>query len=722
MAVPHFGGGDRILGAVGQLATYNAQQRAIEEQKRRERERKRANQFGMIGGGLGAIGGAYLGGPAGAAAGYSMGSMIGQTVAGSPPPPEQAVPAMYQAAGAYQGYQQQQQQQAAQQQLLGAVAPVPPSPYVMAPGAQQGQVPTDQFGVPQMDQPLAAPSGVTPEQYQAAIQHRQTLGGLLEMNPGAVTGAITKQMFPGGGGKEADPMVTYEAPNEVRQSMPLSRAQATMQASGGRILGPSSAAPVVPGGTSEARGMTPQTVKNPKFGKTEYPNAPEWVLAKVGPDGTPVPTDIEAPPPSSVAGERAQVYINPKDPSQTDTSFKTGWLPVAQYKAVLEAQGKVPKGYQTFTSANGSVIAFDPMKPEKQVQLAGPGMTMNQSVQAGLEVDKMDQQRQQQALDRQAAMDRTMAGKQPSVGQTTSYQSGDQRITEQWDGKQWKELGRGPVWEQKEKPPEAKLLKPEEVPNGQPGYIYKRTGTGDIQVMHKPIPIGGDIGPEKRADISMQLRREYNQQTGDFVKARDGYNRILTSYERATSEGNKAPGVADIGMIFGYMKMLDPPSTVREGEAATVENSGGVPAYYRNLYNKVAEGQKLEENVRNEILENSRGLYKQQKIQLAVTQATYTGLAKGYGVDPGFVVTSRTQNQPNRPPPLMGAVGQNPTQGALTPPQAQQPGQDPLAVQWTLNDLSGMDDQTLRIIDWQSQSLPPEVQQEILRRLREGEQ
>ena len=48
-----------------------------------------------------------------------------------------------------------------------------------------------------------------------------------------------------------------------------------------------------------------------------------------------------------------------------------------------------------------------------------------------------------------------------------------------------------------------------------------------------------------------------------------------------------------ISLIFGFMKMLDPGSVVREGEFATAQNAASIPDRIRNAYNRALEGTRL---------------------------------------------------------------------------------------------------------------------------------
>lgn len=91
---------------------------------------------------------------------------------------------------------------------------------------------------------------------------------------------------------------------------------------------------------------------------------------------------------------------------------------------------------------------------------------------------------------------------------------------------------------------------------------------------------------EKPTVISSRLRGEFLDASKNFVIARDSMRRINASADRAEPADN-------IALVFSYMKLLDPQSTVREGEYATAENARGVVKTVRNAYNKVIRGERL---------------------------------------------------------------------------------------------------------------------------------
>jgi len=133
------------------------------------------------------------------------------------------------------------------------------------------------------------------------------------------------------------------------------------------------------------------------------------------------------------------------------------------------------------------------------------------------------------------------------------------------------------------------------------------------------------------------LRGEFLRRTGDFRDQERAYGRILSAVTRP--EDFEDRGAADVALIFAYMKILDPGSTVREGEFATAEQTGGLPAYVVSQYNKIVSGQRLTAGQRVDFLASARGLYRGAKRNYGQTSQEFRGLASAYeDVDPSRVV------------------------------------------------------------------------------------
>ena len=78
----------------------------------------------------------------------------------------------------------------------------------------------------------------------------------------------------------------------------------------------------------------------------------------------------------------------------------------------------------------------------------------------------------------------------------------------------------------------------------------------------------------------------------------------------------KGEGTAmgDLGLIFSYMKTLDPGSVVREGEQASAQNAAGVPERIRNYYNQLIAGERLSPEQRADMANTAISIYNTRKI------------------------------------------------------------------------------------------------------------
>lgn len=176
------------------------------------------------------------------------------------------------------------------------------------------------------------------------------------------------------------------------------------------------------------------------------------------------------------------------------------------------------------------------------------------------------------------------------------------------------------------------------VPNTQglpTGYQWTRDSSG--QMMAAPIPgvaIGGDkMSPTPSTfEQENKLRDEYTAQTKDFRTVQTSYNRIKQAASGAPSGAN------DIAIVFGFMKMIDPTSVVREGEFATAENTAGVPDQIMQLYNRVLQGQRLPEDARANMLLAAEAQMKGAEQGFAQVENYYRGLAEQYQLNPDHVV------------------------------------------------------------------------------------
>lgn len=85
--------------------------------------------------------------------------------------------------------------------------------------------------------------------------------------------------------------------------------------------------------------------------------------------------------------------------------------------------------------------------------------------------------------------------------------------------------------------------------------------------------------PEKKAAIANNYRDEW-------TKAATPYRVVNTQFNNLQKSSNLATAQGDISMIFALMKMEDPNSSVREGEADAARKSPGASEQVRNMYER----------------------------------------------------------------------------------------------------------------------------------------
>lgn len=168
-------------------------------------------------------------------------------------------------------------------------------------------------------------------------------------------------------------------------------------------------------------------------------------------------------------------------------------------------------------------------------------------------------------------------------------------------------------------------------------------------------------GEERRFKQSMDLRKEFTKNSQQFVTQRDSYNRILASAEDPSPAG-------DLALIFNYMKVLDPGSTVREGEFATAQNSAGIPERVRAQYNKIISGERLSDKTRTDFVGRSGKLFNKALQTQKRRVKQFEGIARRAKLLPEDVILDLTEGIEISSAPPSGDEGKGP--GGISPSQA----------------------------------------------------
>lgn len=177
------------------------------------------------------------------------------------------------------------------------------------------------------------------------------------------------------------------------------------------------------------------------------------------------------------------------------------------------------------------------------------------------------------------------------------------------------------------------------------GVLTGAEKTADLETL--PMK---EQGKAKRAAIvasgqglkeATALRKEFEglPEVKDFRQIESSYSKILNVAKNPSAAG-------DISLVFSYMKMLDPQSTVREGEFVSAKNAAGVPEQIINTYNKLRTGQFLSEKQRQDFADQARRIYNSQQELVKRREQEFAGFASTYGTNPANVIPTRAQQKP----------------------------------------------------------------------------
>jgi hypothetical protein len=144
--------------------------------------------------------------------------------------------------------------------------------------------------------------------------------------------------------------------------------------------------------------------------------------------------------------------------------------------------------------------------------------------------------------------------------------------------------------------------------------------TNEWEARNAPVDDGPDVSGESA------LRKEFFSQNKGFQEVQRSYDRIVS-----TDPTNAA---GQMSLIFQYMKMMDPGSTVREGEFANAQNTTGIPGQVLNAYNRAARGEYLNPQQVTEFQNQAEALYDTAANEFERSFQTYRATAGEYQFNP----------------------------------------------------------------------------------------
>jgi hypothetical protein len=139
-------------------------------------------------------------------------------------------------------------------------------------------------------------------------------------------------------------------------------------------------------------------------------------------------------------------------------------------------------------------------------------------------------------------------------------------------------------------------------------------------------------------DLS-SLRKEFNALPD--VKA---FNEVDASFKKIESAATNDSPAGDLALITGFMKIIDPGSSVKEGEFANAQNAGGVPEKIQAQYNSIVNGERLAPSQRADFLRQAKALHDVHRQRYEGQATRYRTLATRQGASPDDVVELPTRS------------------------------------------------------------------------------
>ena len=134
----------------------------------------------------------------------------------------------------------------------------------------------------------------------------------------------------------------------------------------------------------------------------------------------------------------------------------------------------------------------------------------------------------------------------------------------------------------------------------------------------KEVKIMSDIEKkgEKYSKIFKPISENYKNEdeVKGFLDLNTQFQKVESSYAQAYELDR--PQVADLSMIFAYMKMLDPRSVVREGEQAQARATGGAADYLITTVKSILGGASLTDDQRASFYAQARDLLQRKSVDL----------------------------------------------------------------------------------------------------------
>lgn len=135
----------------------------------------------------------------------------------------------------------------------------------------------------------------------------------------------------------------------------------------------------------------------------------------------------------------------------------------------------------------------------------------------------------------------------------------------------------------------------------------------------------------------MSIRNNYVKEIGDA-------SALASTYQNLLAASNDPNPIGDVTLVFGFYKMIDPTSTVREGEYDTLLKSASIPDRIKNYVRKVQTGEKLTPTQRQEIVNAAYNRIESKRNSVNEAFNVHSKALKTLNLDPNQYLTNPFAN------------------------------------------------------------------------------
>ena len=154
-----------------------------------------------------------------------------------------------------------------------------------------------------------------------------------------------------------------------------------------------------------------------------------------------------------------------------------------------------------------------------------------------------------------------------------------------------------------------------------------------VEIHRKMFPSSQPISAKDQITIVRNAREGF----AALPEVKD-FKKVVTAYEKVKSSAESQTAAGDMALVFAYMKMLDPGSTVRESEFENAAATTGLPGKFINAVRNAKNGIILNPEQRADFLNEARSALLAHKKSVIPSINQYGNLAKDIGASRNSII------------------------------------------------------------------------------------